>query len=52
MLADDPSTRASQALPRTGGGPLLRLRTKLFFDIGSRDLNPAASREAQPRTAA
>jgi len=52
MLANDLSTRASQALPRTGGGPLLLLRTMVLIDIGSRDLKPTTPREAQPRTAA
>jgi hypothetical protein len=52
MLADDSSTRASQALPRTGGGPMLPLRAKVFIDIGSRDLKSTGSREAQSRKAA
>jgi hypothetical protein len=51
MLADDPSTRASQTLSRTGGGPLLLLRAKLSVDIGSRHLKPTGSPEAQSRKA-
>jgi hypothetical protein len=52
MLVNDPSTRASQTLSRTGVGPLLLLRTMVFIDIGSGDLKPTGSREAQSRTAA
>jgi len=48
MLGDDPNTRASQALPRTGGGslPLLRM---VFIDIGERHLKPIGSRQAHSR---
>jgi hypothetical protein len=52
MLINDPSTRASQAQPRTGVGPLLLLCTMVFIDIGSRALKPTDSREGQSRTAA
>jgi hypothetical protein len=52
MLDDDPSTRASQALPRTGGGPMPSPHAKVFIDIGSCVLKPTASREPHPRTSA
>ena len=50
MLVNNLSTRASQALSRTGGGPLLLLRAMTFIDVGSRDLKPSASRQAQTHT--
>jgi len=51
MLGDDPSTRASQPLPRTGGGSLSLLRM-VFIDIGERHLKPVDSRQAHSREAA
>ena len=52
MLINDPSTRASQALPRTGGGSLPPHRTAMLTDLASRDSKSTASREALPRTTA
>jgi len=52
MPANNPSTPASQALRRSGGGALLLLRRMAFINIGARDLKPTISREALPRAAA